>query len=137
MSSLSISSNISTFLFFSSAVGDGVPLENHNKEVSLRLGGVTPQGNQASNSVSQTQSSSAAGSLCNVPPLAQSNELSLFSRPSGETKAGMYTFFFHLVPHNFRPTLNCYENRSIATNGFDQRSHQRAQKLQGTSRTTC
>ncbi|KAJ3848130.1 hypothetical protein EV368DRAFT_68533 [Lentinula lateritia] len=40
------------------------------------LGGVTPQGNQASsNSVSRTQSSSAAGSSCNVPPLVQNNEL--------------------------------------------------------------
>ncbi|KAJ3865390.1 hypothetical protein EV359DRAFT_63178 [Lentinula novae-zelandiae] len=70
-------------------VGDGVPLENHNKEVALLLGEVMPQGNQASNSVSQTQSSSAAGSSCNVPPLAQSNEVSLFARPSGERKADL------------------------------------------------
>ncbi|KAJ3898461.1 hypothetical protein F5879DRAFT_980448 [Lentinula edodes] len=72
------------------AVGGGVPLENHNKpEVSLLLGGITPQGNQASNSVSRTQSSSAAGRSCNVPPLAQGDEAPPPPRPSGEEKADL------------------------------------------------
>ncbi|KAJ3872195.1 hypothetical protein F5051DRAFT_164370 [Lentinula edodes] len=73
-----------------SLTGDGVPLENHNKELFLLLGGVTPQGNQASTSVSRTQSSSsAAGSSCKIPPLAQSNEVPPPPRPSGEKKADL------------------------------------------------